>query len=480
MANFYIRNRTIGGKGLFRRIVSHYLRYRRGNIAATVAVLLVPLVGIMGVATETSSWFFTQRAAQNAADSAVLAAATNGGNGQSDYATEATQVAAKFGFTSSMVTVPAPATYASVTPCSASACYKVSITKQIPINLVKLLGYRGTGGSGQQTISAFALANTKTVNAPFCLLALGTTGGKKGDDITANGVASSTIACNLLSNSTSNCNGHSLTSGYSDSVGTTNDCGSKQHTGVTAGTDPYQSVLNSTNVPGQACNNPYPDSNSNWSAATNGIGSASVTTVTLPAIKYYCGDVRIGSNVTVNTATGGSVIVIENGLLDLQGFTLSASGSNGLTIVFTSATPGQAISKSGYNYAVGGQVNNDSKGNNLIVGSGTLDIAAPTSGTWQGVALLQDNNLPETQVTYTGNSPTLDITGAVDLPVTDLTAKGAINKSTGGYACLTLVVNTLLISGTGDLFYQNAQSQCPQAGVTQITNQAYVIGQLVD
>jgi Flp pilus assembly protein TadG len=56
-----------------------YGRDRRGNISSVVALLIIPLVGVIGIATETGNWFLIQRSAQNAADSAVLAA------GQNDY-----------------------------------------------------------------------------------------------------------------------------------------------------------------------------------------------------------------------------------------------------------------------------------------------------------------------------------------------------------------------------------------------------------
>src|SRR2546421_13103453 len=60
------------------RRLGRFARDRRGNISAMVALLIVPLVGVMGIATETGSWLLTQRSMQNAADSAVLAAGQNG------------------------------------------------------------------------------------------------------------------------------------------------------------------------------------------------------------------------------------------------------------------------------------------------------------------------------------------------------------------------------------------------------------------
>jgi len=62
----------------FAQSVRRFLRSRRGNIAALTALLIIPLAALMGMATEGGGWFLAQRAAQNAADSAAIAAATNG------------------------------------------------------------------------------------------------------------------------------------------------------------------------------------------------------------------------------------------------------------------------------------------------------------------------------------------------------------------------------------------------------------------
>ena len=84
----------------FAQSVRRFLRSRRGNIAALTALLIVPLVALMGIATEGGSWFLVQRAAQNAADSAVLAAAINGTAKPSGttYISEAKSIAKNYGF----------------------------------------------------------------------------------------------------------------------------------------------------------------------------------------------------------------------------------------------------------------------------------------------------------------------------------------------------------------------------------------------
>jgi len=96
------------------RGLRRYVRDRRGNISTMVALLIIPLVGVMGLATETANWYTIHRGAQNAADAAAIAAAQNGliNPGGTTYITEGRSVAASLGFThgvSSTIFSPGPA-----------------------------------------------------------------------------------------------------------------------------------------------------------------------------------------------------------------------------------------------------------------------------------------------------------------------------------------------------------------------------------
>src|SRR5262249_13050961 len=93
-----------------RRLTS-WLRDRAGSLSIMVAVSAPVLLGAMGLGTEVAYWYWHQRAMQNAADAAAIAAAMNGGT---NYATEAKAVAAQYGFSngsgSIVVTATNPAT----------------------------------------------------------------------------------------------------------------------------------------------------------------------------------------------------------------------------------------------------------------------------------------------------------------------------------------------------------------------------------
>jgi Flp pilus assembly protein TadG len=115
------------------------LRDQRGNTLVPMAFSLPVLAGMMGLAGETTYWYLHQRAMQNAADAAAIAAATNGGP---SYAAAANAVAAQYGFTGGNVRVTAtnPPTAANCT----GQCYSVTISDAVPLYFSEVLGYKGT------------------------------------------------------------------------------------------------------------------------------------------------------------------------------------------------------------------------------------------------------------------------------------------------------------------------------------------------
>jgi len=193
------------------RWFGRYGRDRRGNISTMVALLIVPLVGVMGVATESGNWFAIQRSAQNAADSAVIAAATNASGTKAvanqSYVTEGRSVATKFGFTHNANSTTVAVTYPDnsvPTKCS-SKCYAVTITRSVPVYMNRIIGWGAT-----QTITAKSVAIAQVVPTSFCLVSLGTTG--VGFQING-GNSVDLHGCNVLSNGDVTCNGSNSNGG---------------------------------------------------------------------------------------------------------------------------------------------------------------------------------------------------------------------------------------------------------------------------
>ncbi len=427
-----------GRQGAIVRGLRKFCCGRRGNISPLFALLLVPLIGAMSLATETSSWFLIRRAMQNTADSAVLAVAANGDTSACTsncptWSAEAKSVAANYGFTNGAnnTTVTAINNATCPSPATGSNCYQVTITKTVPLYLSEVLGYAGTAGyGGRQLIQATAFARSPS-GTDDCMLTLSSSGGFTlvgGPNFTANG-------CDLFSNWSADCSGHSGGFNESITVGTTNNCGTVQKTGAIQQSDPYQDLL--ANNPLTGCTTII--SPTKGGTTLNPGGAACIT---------IAGDLTIPTGTTtINTASPGTVLLIKGGgNIALTGTLTTPGVSYGLTIIFS----GTSGSSAGF-----------------ITGSGTLEFSAPTSGPWSGVSLYQDPLLTtQTSPTYSGSSPTFDITGLIYAPFANLTFKGGIvnDQRTGGLACLAFVAYTMSVNGSGSIF-TNPTSQCAQAGL---------------
>ena len=411
-----------------------FLGNEDGASIVIIALTLPALIGAMGLAAEVSYWHLNHRAMQNAADTAAIAAATNGGSG---YAAEGAAVAAQLGFQSGTgnvtVTVSNPTTAAG---CAAN-CYTVTISNQVPLFLSQVVGYQGSAtvsGQPASTLVATAVA-TSAPAYPYCILALASSG-KQG--MKTDGSPNSNLnGCNTMSDTTSACNGSNLNANFGDAVGSNKNCGIVANSNTTAVSDPYASLA--SNIPTNTCGGSYPQEPTKKNDPALPVSNQWPRPYNSGSNTVVCGDQQLTANTTMNN----TVLVIENGQLDTNGLTLS--GTN-LTIVFT------GTKSASYQH--------------IPTGGGTLDIAAPTTGNWKGVAIYQDPALTQNvDISAAGNTPTWDISGLVYLPHASVTLSGAINKSLNGYSCFDLVVDNILINGTGSIYKDN--TQCPQAGLVQ-------------
>jgi Flp pilus assembly protein TadG len=434
-----------GWRRLFSRLCSNLLKCNRANIAIMFGLMAPMFIGGLGMGAETALWYVDQRNAQNASDAATLAAANDG---TSNYSTVAAAVAAQYGFTDGSNGQTVTSTNTAACPSGGNTCYQVSITMKQQLYLLPAVGYSGNttfNGSPATTIQAAATAKSNPQIHNYCLLTLATVS----SSLRGNGTNSANLSgCAVMSDGGATCNGHNLQADFGDAAGTNNGCGVVEASNVPVVADPYAHYA--SNIPANTCSS-YPQENKfgNGGASLSGSYNYSGNVI-------LCGDQQLQSDVTIN-APAGATIVIENGMLDLNGHTLqTASGSN-VTIVF-SGTNGGAY-------------------NHYPTGTGTLNIRAPTSGNWSGVAVYQDPAVTKNvDFTYTGNNPTWDITGLVYLPNANVTMAGAVNKSSYGASCFVMVAYTLLIDGTADILETGG---CPQAGLAMPVNTVGVRGQLV-
>lgn len=419
--------------------LARWVRSDRGNVTPLIAFLLVPIIGAFAIVTETSSWFMVQRSEQHAADSAVLAAATNGSKlstespspGTADY--EAKAVATRYGYTTGVdnttVTVTRPACPSPWT----GTCYKVDISKNVPLRLARLVGYNGEvalGAGRGKTLLASAIGRSGS-KGTYCITAFGTAD----NAIEFNGGPSLNLAgCDIASAGGGSCNGHSgdtVGHSYVVAAGKTNDdCGPSEVV-TSAPADIYRALK--SNIPANPC--------SSYSTVQTLTGTLASTP------SPYCGGVKLTGNVNV---TGDVVITVVNGDFDTNGMTISTSGSGHLTIVLT-----------------GDHATSGTKYSHIFTGGGAFNFAAPTTGVWSGVAIYQDPDQTYGlfDINNAGNSPTYNVTGLLYLPNSNVRVSGAINHKTGGDNCMAMVVKTVLINGTGSIF-GTPTSECDRAGLT--------------
>jgi Flp pilus assembly protein TadG len=415
--------------GRFRQMLTN----EDGASVIFIALTLPALIGSMGLAAEVSFWRLHQRSMQNAADAAAIAAAADAG---SNYVAVAKSVAAQYGFVSGVgqvaVAVNNPAT---ATGCTTN-CYSVTITDQVPLFFSQVVGYQGSATANNQkmsTLTAGAVA-TGTTGYSYCIVALAGSG-KTG--ISSNGASNANLnGCNTMSNTGASCKGHNLNAGVGNAHGTDNGCGNIQNSNVPTVSDAFSQLA--SNIPSNSCSS-YPQEPVKKNDPLLPASNQWFGTYTTSGVQVVCGDQQL----TADTTLSNTVLVIENGQLDTNGFTLHASNS---TVVFSGT--------SGNSYQ------------HIPTGGGTLDIAAPTSGSWSGVAMYQDPSLTQgVDISAAGSTPTWNISGLVYLPHASVTLSGAVSKAGTGQSCLELVVDNLSISGSGAIFANN--TQCAAAGLNQ-------------
>lgn len=424
---------------LLRRI-RRFTTERWGNVSVLFALLLVPLMGMFALGGEVASWMTVQRSLQNAADSAAVAAGTSGDatvvNGQAAYYWEAQGVAANYSLGSN-VTVSAVSTTASPCP-SGQTCYKVTITRTVPLLLVGIVGYSGNAtlnGANAQTITATAMARGATGAASLCILALG---GDITSGVTANGTPKSNLnTCSVASNGDTSCNGanslQNTGNGYgyfSDTCGSNVFSGCASYNGCAAKFSDNLDLNRMTSAARTAdlntCGGSFPQegphlpTSNKWNAAPS-VSSSSDT--------VFCGDVQLQKDIAI---TGPGTIVIENGQLDMNGHNLTATG---VTLVFSGTTSSTST------HIVDDTSNPGNKS--------TLKLSAPSSGTYGGVAMYQDPTLTSgVDWSSAGSGPNWEITGLAYLPHANVTISGSIDAS-NAENCVGLVVNTLNFNGGG-------------------------------
>ena len=401
---------------------------RRGQALILASLSLTFLFATMGLAIDLGWAYYLKVQLQAAADSAASAAAVyakNNGDTCSTvscgagYAcagtyppTNSLQAGCLYAtsngtsaFTATLIennTVPP-----GVTGNTPAMWIKATVTAAAPNLFLFGAGYHTA------TIAAQAIAGVTTVPAPACVYVLSATASPA---LQVTGTSSLTSSgCGVYVKSTgtpalsvtgsSHITATSIIVNGATSVTGTSGISPAAITGTV--TDPFASLV--APVFSGCDQTSYTLANANTATISPGV---------------YCGGI---------TATGASVLTLNSGIYILNGGGLTVSNSSRLNatnvMFYLTATSGHTA----------GPVS--------ITGSAIVNLTAPNSGTYQGVAFYQDRNVSYAAANSIANSGSGNITGTYYFPTTAFNFTGASAAATKA----AFVVNTLTITGSSSL-----------------------------
>jgi Flp pilus assembly protein TadG len=460
-----------------------------GNIAVMTALMLVPIIGVLAMGLEASSWFVMSRAAQNAADSAAVAAANSAnsttvtGKTYPQFAAEGWAAGRRYGFADSNTT---PTSAACPAPYSSKTCYQISsnnaairiangvtcpdntatcnlaiVTKSVPIFLTRAVGVLGdtTVGAGRGvTVTSVALAEPiSAVKFPSCITAMGSDGTVPNSNKTAisgNGTPNANAGgCSLsavgASPSSIGCtgggaNGYALGALYGfatgDISGSANNC-VVTPTKIASFTycDPFAATKPGCDAPAYDYATAVDNARK---AATSCTGAPSTFKGAVLTAAVYCYNSAVNLDAPITGASGGTAIIVTNGAnVNLKGYS-----ATDVTFIFGDGVtaPGSFVT-----------ANNED-----------VTITAPATGNLKGLAAYQ---VAPTACTASkcdnwtvGGRTKIDITGAIYLPYTNGSFGGNVQLTSSKH-CFVSIFNSFAVNGTG---YVLDRSGCEAQGLS--------------
>jgi Flp pilus assembly protein TadG len=422
----------------FRNPIASLRRDTSGNALAICAAAMPLLIAGAGFAIDTVQMSLTRRVLQRAADSAALAGAyginqnpSSTGTTRTGYATAA--VTRDLAINSDLTLYGTPV----VQSAPATGPYAGNNDAvRVQISAQRSLSFFSFFNSAPVTLTTEATAMLVR-DGEFCLLAL-----EDGTDpgVTASGNAEINIGCGISTNSRSTT---AITAGGSSSVTATPI--------MAVGGVPASTHFNGSTLVPYAAVQSDPFANLPTPAPTNCVAPPDIG----PQATIDIGPSTPGWN-----ATDGSICL--NGL-DVKGNLNFPSGAtvyiNGGELSFGS----QAHVTQGLNTGVTfilTSTNATSDPSSVATlnmnGGADLDINAPTSGPYSGVAFYEDRRAPIGRtIRYNGNSSST-INGAMYFPRSYFSYLG--NASTAA-TCIQLIARRLEFSGSGSI-----QNSCPSSG----------------
>jgi hypothetical protein len=449
-------------------------RGRRGQAGLFIALNLTLVFGTLGLAVDVGFAYYTRQSAQAAADAAAMAAvayasssgapvcgtggvtcnstATSCSNPPVSPATNALQVGCLYAQTNGFVnngTTQFVSMAANTTAPPGIGNNSPSYWVQAKVTSNPFTMFGRFAGISAFTINASSIAAVTYYNAGACIYAVGS--GNIPQEFSATGGTNVNASCGIFVNSTSGSGFYEYGSptvkatqiqvnASADSVSSS----SSVSPSPTLNAGPQPDPLSTYTLPTFSSVCPSPPY-SVYSLATN-------TSVANVPSGNYCGGIDI-HNSQVATFTGGTYN-IYNGLtiegnstakFDSGLYIINGQSSNNTSVAFTNSA---TVSGTGVTFFITGQYSVTGYTHTIgpveMTGNTTVNLAAPTSGTYQGMLFLQDRNLSYATANSFANSATSVLQGTLYFPTTAVSYSGA--SATGTYTAL--IGKTVSISGS--------------------------------
>lgn len=397
------------------------IRDRRGNVAILSAFLLTGIIGVTGLAVEFSNGLVTHTENQRVADLAAIAGGTV--YASSNSSTNMSSASGNIVALNGLVASDATTTLVNSPSGDGNQAVEVQVQTSVPLMLSRVIWSNAT-----LPVTATAYAELAP-SSSGCILALDKTANQA---ITISGSATvQAPKCDVVSNSSSSSSldmsgSARLTTPCTITVGqqvtttglTLNTC-SKPTINATASADPYASLPNPA-VPGSCLTLPNPPTS-------------------IPP-GYYCSGINLST-----TASFQSGFYYVKGNLAFQG------GSN--------------VTGSGVTFFV------DKSGTTAISGSATVNISAPTSGTYAGVLLYGDRAGTTSNNNNISGSSSSVLQGALYYPTQNVTFSGGSSTPS---ACTEIIGDKITFSGSAYV-----GNNCSGTGVKSIVPAGTLVATLV-
>jgi Flp pilus assembly protein TadG len=420
---------------------------RSSGQALVLFTLAIPVMFMLvGFAVDTGWAYYRQQAEHTAAESAALAAVVAAGGtytcgsgspkvvcqsatacpsaiaGSTSNFNIACQYAQSNGFTTAngnqrvLVASNASSSVPTVNGVKTSYWVTVTVAEVVPQTFSAILGQPTTTVSARATAAAFPNGGSG------CIYVMA----PNGSGVTMSGTAAIQSGCGIYVNSQSSA--AVLLSG-TPSITATNGASINIVGNVTKSGAPVISPAPDTGAPVEADPLAAMNPPSNWSSypgcivsgplTSSGSTSTSISPPTPGGNCIETSSITMSGSAAVSFAAG--FYVLENGIT-----TSGTSSVSGAGVTFYTPTGGISMS-----------------------GTGDINISAPTSGPWEGIAIYQDRSNSSSDTLSGGVNQQID--GVVYIPDGSLTFSGG--SGTSG-TTTTLVVNNVTFSG--NTFINNA------------------------